>query len=48
MAIRLEKAFGTSADLWVRLQTAYDLAQVRLREKEIKVRRYKSPGATAA
>ena len=45
MATRLEKAFGTSADLWVRLQTAYDLAQARLREKEMKVQRYKLPGA---
>lgn len=31
MAIRLEKAFGTAADLWVRLQTAYDLAEARQR-----------------
>jgi addiction module HigA family antidote len=42
MAIRLEKAFGTSADLWVRLQTAYDLAQARRREKDINVTRYKA------
>ena len=45
MAIRLEKAFGTSADLWVRLQTAYDLAQVRRREHDIKVARYRPRGA---
>jgi addiction module HigA family antidote len=44
MAIRLEKAFGTSADLWVRLQTAYDLAQARRREHEIKVSRYRAHG----
>ncbi len=44
MAIRLEKAFGTSADLWARLQTAYDLAMARLREHEIKVARYRTPG----
>jgi antitoxin HigA-1 len=48
MAIRLEKAFGTSADLLVRLQTAYDLAQARLRESEIKVRRYRLPGGASA
>jgi antitoxin HigA-1 len=48
MAIRLEKAFGTSADLWVRLQTAYDLAQARGRESEIRVQRYKSPGPVPA
>lgn len=40
MAIRLEKAFGSSAELWVRLQSAYDLAQVRKRTREIAVRRY--------
>jgi addiction module HigA family antidote len=28
MAVRLAKAFGTSAELWLRLQTAYDLARV--------------------
>src|SRR3546814_9580852 len=34
MAVRLEKAFGSSAELWVRLQSAYDLAQVRKRRSE--------------
>ena len=29
MAIRLDKAFGGSAETWLRLQTAYDLAQAR-------------------
>jgi addiction module HigA family antidote len=48
MAIRLEKAFGTSADLWLRLQTAYDLAQARQREHEIKVRRYRTRGRVRA
>jgi addiction module HigA family antidote len=40
MAIRLEKAFGSTADTWLRLQAAYDLAQARKREASIKVRRY--------
>ena len=40
MAIRLEKAGWSHADHWLRLQTAYDLAQARLHEREIKVRRY--------
>jgi addiction module HigA family antidote len=40
MAIRLEKAFGTSAEMWLRLQTAHDLAAARKRHKSIKVRRY--------
>ena len=48
MAIRLEKAFGTSADLWVRLQTAYDLAQARQRERDIKVARYRAHGGARA
>ena len=39
MAVRLEKAIGGTADHWLRLQAAYDLAQVRAREGEIVVRR---------
>ena len=47
MAIRLEKAFGGTADAWLRMQTAHDLAQARKREAEIKVRRYApGPGRT--
>src|SRR3974390_543925 len=37
MAVRLAKAFGTSAELWLRLQTAYDLARVE--KSRIKVKR---------
>jgi addiction module HigA family antidote len=40
MAIRLEKAGWSNADHWLRLQTAYDLAQARQHERGIKVRRY--------
>ncbi len=40
MAIRLEKAFGSTADAWLRMQAAYDLAQARKREKDIKVKRF--------
>jgi len=39
MAIRLDKAFGGGAETWLRLQMAYDLAQTRQREGEIKVKR---------
>ncbi len=39
MAIRLEKAFGSTADAWLRMQAAHDLAQARKREKDIKVKR---------
>jgi len=37
MAIRLAKAFGGDAETWLRLQMAYDLAQARRHESEIKV-----------
>ncbi len=40
MAIRLEKAFGSTADAWLRMQAAFDLAQARQRETEIEVERY--------
>lgn len=39
MALRLEKALGGTADLWLRMQVNYDLAQVRRNERAIKVRR---------
>jgi len=31
MAVRLEQAFGGTADTWLRMQLNYDLAQVRQR-----------------
>lgn len=43
MAIRLVKAFGGSADIWVRMQASYDLAQARKDESKIKVRRQHVP-----
>ena len=39
MAIRLDKAFGGGAEIWLGLQLDYDLAQARKHEREIKVRR---------
>jgi len=39
MALRFEKAFGISADTLLRMQAAYDLAQVRLSGKEPDVER---------
>jgi addiction module HigA family antidote len=39
MAIRLSKAFGSTAETWLRMQLAYDLAQARKEESRIKVRR---------
>ena len=40
MAIRLTKAFGSTAETWLAMQTAFDLATARKREKHINVRRY--------
>ena len=40
MAIRLEKAGWSNAEFWLRLQTAYDLAQAREGAGRIKVERY--------
>ena len=40
MALRVEKAFGVKMDTLMRMQSAYDIAQTRRREKEIKVRRF--------
>lgn len=46
MATRLEKAGWSNADHWLRLQGAHDLAQARLRERDIKVRRYEPQSAS--
>ncbi len=43
MAIRLAKAFGSTAELWVRMQASYDLAQARKDESKIKVQRQRVP-----
>jgi addiction module HigA family antidote len=41
MAIRLAKAFGSTADTWLRLQANYELAQALKSENKIRVRRYR-------
>jgi len=40
MAIRLEKGIGGNADHLLRMQAAYDLAQLRMRDKPIEVKRF--------
>jgi addiction module HigA family antidote len=40
MALRIEKAFGPKMDTLLRMQTAYDIAETRDREGDIKVKRY--------
>jgi antitoxin HigA-1 len=42
MALRLEKAFGVKMDTLMRMQSSYDIAQTRKREKQIRVRRFES------
>ncbi len=42
MALRIEKAFGVKMDTLMRMQSAYDIAQTRKREKEVQVRRIRS------
>jgi antitoxin HigA-1 len=39
MAIRFEKAFGSTADTWLRMQVNYDLAQERQHAAEIVIER---------
>lgn len=43
MALRIEKAFGPSADHLMRMQVAYDMAQARRDEDKIPVSRYSRP-----
>ena len=47
MAIRLAKAFGASAQTWLRMQSNYDLAQALKSESKIRVRRYRGTQVAA-
>jgi antitoxin HigA-1 len=40
MALRIEKAFGVKMDTLMRMQSAYDIAQTRKRERKIRIRRF--------
>ncbi len=40
MAIRLSKAFGSTAAFWLKLQLNYDLAQAEQNSGKIKIERY--------
>ena len=42
MALRIEKAFGVQMETLIRMQSAFDIARTRGREKEIRVRRFHS------
>jgi addiction module HigA family antidote len=41
MALRIEKAFGPRLEHLLQMQLAYDVAQARLRDRSIRVRRYR-------
>jgi len=41
VALRLEKAFGVSMDLLLRMRTAYDVAQARARAGDLDVEPYR-------
>jgi len=43
MAVRLEKAIGSTAGFWLRLQMNYDLSQVQARSGKIHARRLSTP-----
>lgn len=42
MAVRLAKAFGGTAETWLAMQMAWDLAQVRRNAGSIRVRRVRA------
>lgn len=46
MAIRVSKAFGSTPELWLRMQMAYEMARMRGKAASIKVKRF--PEASAA
>jgi addiction module HigA family antidote len=39
MALRFEKAFGGKADLWLRMQGAYDLRKARKNQRKMNIPR---------
>jgi addiction module HigA family antidote len=47
MALRLEKAIGSTAGFWLRLQLNYDLAQIRTQSGKIRARRLGTPARLA-
>jgi antitoxin HigA-1 len=40
MALRFEKAFGVDMETLMRMQSSFDIARTRSREKQIRVRRF--------
>ena len=48
MALRIEKAFGVKMDTLMRMQSSYDIAEIRRHEKKIRVRRISQPAHSPA
>lgn len=46
MSIRLSRAFGSTPETWLGMQTAYDLWQVRERAREIEVEDFRAAAMT--
>ncbi len=46
MALRVEKAFGPKMDTLLRMQAAFEIAEARNKEADIKVKRYVAKPAT--
>jgi len=40
LPVKLEKAIGSTADVWLRMQSAHDLAKVRSRAIGSKIKRF--------
>ncbi len=47
MAIRLEKAFGSTAETWLRMQLAYDLWHAEQSAGDLNVTRFRAPPTPA-
>ena len=47
MAIRLSKAFGSSPETWLGMQTAYDLWEARERVSQLQVRQFATASVDA-
>ena len=43
MAIRLEQAFGSTAETWLKMQLEYDLWQAKQRAGNLKITRFANP-----
>lgn len=42
MAVRLSNAFGSTPEIWMKLQTAYDLSRARQKDENQRVRKFAS------